>query len=453
MGLFDFLRRLFLGSPRSPEEEPAPFAVPTARDERETSPPASPGPASAPSTPSPGRLWRSTAPPRQGSLRLEPLRYESSLIPTPHDREIVDKRPYRFAISGSRPGEFLDLSQDLDQRWLDYYGLPALATPDQLAHWLQIPVGRLAWLTHRTRPGLRAATSRESHYVTRWVRKRRGGWRLIESPKAELQRVQELILKEILQQVPAHSAAHGFIRGRSIVTNATPHVGQRFLLQFDLQNFYATVRYNRVVAIFRSLGYSREVALWLARLTTTSLPWDAEPPDSQTELGPYRSLHLPQGAPTSPALANLSAFGLDVRLCGLAKCYGLKYTRYADDLTFSGPGRAVPALRDIIPLVEKIVRSERFVINRFKRRVIRNSQRQRVTGVVVNDGVNISRREFDTLKAILHNCVRQGPASQNRHNHADFAAHLRGRVAHVSQLNPARGAKLLTLYQQIDWRR
>ena len=124
------------------------------------------------------------------------------------------------------------------------------------------------------------------------------------------------------------------------------------ILKFDLENFYPNVRYARVVAIFRSLGYTRDVALWLARLTTSAVPLNLPFPDGNTRaLDPYYPPHLPQGACTSPALANLSAYGLDVRLSGLAKAYHAQYSRYADDLTISGSHRFAGALREFITLV------------------------------------------------------------------------------------------------------
>jgi hypothetical protein len=148
-------------------------------------------------------------------------------------------------------------------------------------------------------------------------------------------------------------------------------------------------------------------------------------------------------------LANLSAFSLDVRLTGLAKSFGGAYTRYADDIAISGDEAFARRLKNVIPLVETVIRQERFHVHPDKRKVLRHGQRQTVAGVVVNLKPNVCRNDFDRLKAILYNAVKHGAASQNHERHADFAAHLRGRVAHVAMLNPDRGAKLMRLYEQI----
>ncbi len=362
--------------------------------------------------------------------------------------------PYRFARIGIESGGFLDLSQDTDVERLEQFGLPEFSTPEELADWLDLPVGRLAWLANCFSHNHRPENEQQAHYHYHWIRKRTAGFRLIEAPKQTLKSVQHTILREILDRVPTHPSAHGFVSGRSIVTNASPHVGRRVLIKFDLQNFYATVRFARVVAVFRSIGYCREAAIWLARLTTSALPPNIPFPNGDSyAILPYLPAHLPQGAPTSPALANLSAFGLDVRLSGLSRSFGVRYTRYADDLTFSGSDRLLGSLWMFIPFVTKIIRTERFRVHPGKRKVVRNNQRQTVTGVVVNERTNVSRKDYDRLKAILTNSIRHGPASQNRQEHADFAAQLRGKIAHVQQLNSDRGARLLALYRQIDWGR
>jgi retron-type reverse transcriptase len=363
----------------------------------------------------------------------------------------VAEPAYRFARPGIHGG-WLDLSRDHNDDRLERFQLPGFRHPEELARWLEIPLGQLAWLVHRFDENQRPTDERAAHYVYRWVKKRSGGARLIEAPKKKLKRVQRVILDEILDRVPPHPAAHGFIAGRSICTNAAPHAGQRVVVKLDLENFYPSVSLNRVAAIFRSLGYSREAAIWLGRLTTAALPARlARESASNPALRPYRGRRLPQGAPTSPALANLSAFALDLRLAGMARSFGAQYTRYADDLTFSGDEQFLRSLAVFIPLVSQIVRSEGFALNKNKRKVIRSSQRQTVTGVVVNIRPNIARRDYDAIKAILTNCIRRGPSTQNHARHENFAAHLRGRVAHVTQLNPTRGEKLLALYAQIDW--
>lgn len=419
MGLFDFLRRLFFGPPA---------AVPPGREARRES-----------------QRKKSRRRPR-----LEPLRNGRRPEPDPPPPELAEA-PYRFA-QRAPGGRWLDLTQDGDDAQLAELGLPRFRTPEEIAAWLEIPVGRLAWLTHRFTPGHRPTDQRRGHYRWRWIRKRDGGLRLIEAPKRTLRAAQRRILDEILARIPPHSAAHGFVPGRSIVTNAAPHAGKRVVVKVDLENFYASVRFNRVVAIFRRAGYCREAAIWLARLTTSAVPGNMPfPGNDPYALRPYLSRHLPQGGPASPALANLSGYSLDVRLSGLARAFGATYSRYADDLTFSGDAAFLRSLAAFLPLVSQIVVQERFRVNRAKRRVLRNNQRQTVTGVVVNAQPNVARAEYDRLKATLVNCLRHGPASQNRDGHPDFAAHLRGRIAHVQQLHPGRGAKLLALYQKIAW--
>lgn len=427
MGLWNWLRRLF-GS----DDSPGARSVETPADRRR------------PARPQKRRRRGRLKPLRRGAGRRSPR-----FVRHPDER-VTENRAYRLA----RPfvgGGFLDLSRDQSSARLEHLQLPVFSTPEELAAWLQIPLGRLAWLVHRFDDHQRPASAQKAHYHFRWLNKRSRGKRLIESPKPSLKGVQYRILREILDRVPLHASAHGFAAGRSIVTNATPHAGRRVIVKLDLENFYPGVSLSRIVSIFRSLGYSREAAVWLARLTTSALPPDTLKTDY--DAAPYARVHLPQGAPTSPALANLSAFSLDLRLSGLARSFGANYTRYADDLTFSGDQKFLRSLAVFLPLAERIIRAERFRINKSKRRVIRNNQRQQVTGVVVNERPNVSRRDFDRLKATLTNCVRRGPSTQNHDRLPEFAAHLRGRIAHVMNLNSARGEKLLSLFEQIDWNR
>lgn len=389
-------------------------------------------------------------------FRLTKKRYRSRAVRTPPREEAVRTKvsPYPFARLSVDGKSFLDLSRDGHDETLARLGLPVFHHPGELAFWLKIPTGKLAWLTERFTVNGRPISVSSSHYHYTWLKKRTGGYRLIESPKVSLRAVQDKILVELLEHVGIHEAVHGFVPERSILTNAQPHVGKQVVVKVDLENFYRRIRFARIVAIYRALGYSREIGIWLARLTTSGIPSDLNPPVGDARANwEYLPRHLPQGAPTSPYLANLCAFGLDVRLSGLANRFGAIYTRYADDLTFSGDDEFSTALPIFLQLLRQIVSDEKFMINRKKTRILRPSDRQMVTGVVVNETPNPSRPEFDRLKAILHNCKVHGPSSQNRDQHENFAAHLRGRISHVLWLNAEKGEKLMAIYEGIDWSR
>ena len=447
MGFFAWLFR-WLGwsaGPRDSWDDPAP--QPSVTDRSSTRTATLDKPPHSPSRPPNEPLPRpKLTPTRRDKTRHDARRSHATFV------EVSGAVPYKYARFGSGTGRHLDLSQDGDDARLQQRALPVFRTPEQLADWLGVPLKKVAWLVHRFSAG-RPASTEQAHYHYSWLKKKSGGWRLIESPKQTLKQAQVKILREILDRVPTHTAAHGFVQGRSILTNAKPHVGHATLVKFDLSNFYATVGFSRVVAIFRALGYSREAAIWLGLLTTSAIPGNmAFPARDPYSFAPYLRRHLPQGAPTSPALANLSAYRLDLRLAGLSKSFGATYTRYADDLAISGPKELAGGLRVLIPLVQQIIRRERFRANTAKRRVLRAHQRQVIAGVVVNAKPNVARTDFDRLKATLTNCVRLGPSTQNRDKVADFTAHLRGRIAHVQQLNRPRGEKLMVLFNQIDWR-
>jgi RNA-directed DNA polymerase len=302
------------------------------------------------------------------------------------------------------------------------------------------------------------------NYRYRLLSRRSGLPRLVEAPKARLKEIQRRLLHEILDRVPAHAAAHGFTRGRSAVSHARLHTGQDAVLRLDLRNFFASVAAGRVYGIFRTLGYPPPVAHVLTGLCTNTIPqfvWAKVPAAPAPHLVQPRfwlgrqlaTPHLPQGAPTSPALANLAAFRLDRRLGGLAASSGLRYSRYADDLTFSGAGRLRRRHVRFRELAGEIVRDEGFTLNEDKTALRVAGGRQTVCGIVVNVRPNVVRAEYDELRATLHNVARHGPAGQNRSGVADFQAHLRGRISWVTSVNPERGARLHRQFAKIDWRR
>jgi RNA-directed DNA polymerase len=313
------------------------------------------------------------------------------------------------------------------QTALDAFQLPALADPAAVATLVGITAADLAKLM---RPG----TAAGSGYVEFEIPKAKGGTRKIAAPRTPLRKVQRKILDEILAKLPLHDAAHGFVPNRSTVTNATPHKRAAIVLKLDLKDFFPTVHYRRVKGLFQYLGYNDEVSATLAGLTTYRPKLD-----NGHVVWPGV---LPQGAPTSPAIANLVSRRLDARLHKLAEKCGATYTRYADDLTFSFRTHPEIKLGRFLWWVDGICQQEGFTERADKRRVLRNKHQQRITGLVVNDKVNIPRVDRRRFRAILHNCARHGLASQAK-DHADFPAYLAGYAAYVHMVDPVLGKQYL----------
>jgi ADP-ribosylglycohydrolase/fructose-1,6-bisphosphatase/inositol monophosphatase family enzyme/retron-type reverse transcriptase len=312
-------------------------------------------------------------------------------------------------------------------------GLPVLHTAVDLACFLELPISKLRWLTYHRRGATLV------HYRRFEIAKKTGGVRCISAPKPALAAAQAKLLRGILTRLVPEPHAHGFVLGRSILSNATPHVGCQVVLNLDLKEFFPSITFRRVRGLFTAVGYSGQVATALALLCT-------EPPRVPAQVGGKRywvalgQRVLPQGACTSPAITNALCRRLDRRLHGLALRHGFTYTRYADDLSFSGdrPETAGRLLRS----VRAILAEEGFREHPRKTRVMRRSRRQEVTGVTVNSRPTVSRGQVRELRAILHNAARYGLDSQNREGRRDFAAVLRGRVEFVSMVDPVQGRKL-----------
>jgi hypothetical protein len=334
--------------------------------------------------------------------------------------------------------------------------LPCLVTSGDLADWLGITLGQLDWFASRHQRGRRVADGKLGHYRYYWIAKSSGRKRLVESPKPRLKEIQRQILSEILDVIPPHPSAHAFRARHSTRTCAAPHVGQRVVLRIDLRDFFPRIRQSRIHALFHALGYPEEVARSLAGLCTNAVDDSLFLPDEATgrhhELWQtFRQPHLPQGAPTSPALANLCAYRLDCRLTGLARTAGANYTRYADDLVFSGDRNFERGLHRFRVFACAIALDEGFAIRHRKTRVMRSGTQQSIAGLVVNRRINVPRGEYDRLKATLHNCRRFGPESQNRDHHPRFRDHLQGKVAYMAMTQRQRGAKLQKEFDKIVW--
>lgn len=318
-----------------------------------------------------------------------------------------------------------DLDTDVEQ--LQRYGLPVWRSEAEVAAALGIDEK-----THR-HYSIHRQRERVPHYVSFAIPKRNGGERVIIAPKKKIKALQRKLQQLLVSKLPVADAAHGFRPGRSIATNAQPHVGKAVVLKLDLENFFPNLHVGRVRGLLVALGYAYPVAAGLAALMTES---ERQPvvADGETFHVPVGSRHAVQGAPTSPGLANALALRLDRRLAGLARAHGFAYTRYADDLAFSGDD--VATARKLLKRAESIVRAEGFRLNRAKTRVMTRASAQRIAGVTVNVAPGWSRTERRRLRAELHR-ARQATAPD-----ASLWNRLRGKLAFVRMLNPAQAAKL-----------
>jgi retron-type reverse transcriptase len=276
------------------------------------------------------------------------------------------------------------------------------------------------------------ALAAKTRWLYREIRMPRPGRndRIVYSPREPIRRVQRWILKHILRNYAPHSAAHGFVQGRSIVSNAAEHTGASILMAIDLADFFPSIDWKRVRKAFEKLGYPYSVAVVLANLCT-------------------RTGYLPQGASTSPALSNLICERLDRRLSGLARSRGFRYSRYADDLAFSSADSRLPAL---LPFIRQIVREEGFEVRDRKTRVARSGARQLVTGVVVNEHLNLPRAHVRRLRAAAHRLATRGATavSLDARPSADPARVLHGHLAFLAMVNPSRGRTLTSLARRSE---
>lgn len=326
--------------------------------------------------------------------------------------------------------------------------LPTLANAGAVAEALGLSVSRLRWLVfHRE-------VDSGTHYHRWHVPKRDGGLRLISAPKPQLKAAQYWISRNITEHLPVHGAAHGFVPGRSTVSNATVHAGAQVVIKLDLKDFYPTITQPRVKGLLRKAGYGEQVATVLSMLCTEAprevVELRGKP--SYVALGP-RS--LPQGAPTSPSITNALCLRLDRRMQGLAAKLGFRYSRYADDLTFSWHDpRAHAPVGKLLHRVDGIVTSEGFRVHPAKTRIMRSGRRQKVTGLVINGtgggtgvgtdanaikvpAARVPRKLRRLLRAALHNRARGkagGPESLDR---------LQGYAAYVYMTDPSHGRPLL----------
>jgi RNA-directed DNA polymerase len=240
-----------------------------------------------------------------------------------------------------------------------------------------------------------------------------GSYRMLNVPCGPLKLLQQKIKRHILDSITLFDCVHGGVLGRSVVTNARPHTKKQVVFTLDLKDFFPSVSPGTVQKIFAALGFSAQTADLLVRITT----WDQQ---------------LPQGAPTSPGLANLSMMRVDVRLSTLAKKRGFTYTRYVDDLAFSGNER----LMDFRRLIQRIVEDEGFSVNPAKICTMHAGMRQTVAKVVVNKKPNLPREKRRSIRQQVLTFASTPVRFRNNSNE------VRGQLSWLSSVNPQLGFQL-----------
>lgn len=336
---------------------------------------------------------------------------------------------------------------------LHYYGgdiatlqqldLPQLNSFIDIASALKLEPQHLQWLVYER------GDSQVDHYIRFTIPKRSGGTRLISRPRAYLQQVQEWIQNTILVNQELHTAAMAFRRGVSIVDNARLHTNSRIVVRVDLKDFFPSITFARVRGLFESFGYNPGVATVLALLCTDS-PRVLLKLDDRNHVVPVGERALPQGACTSPALANLISRSLDRRIHGYATKSGWVYSRYADDLVFSTKQEAGSAHR-LIRGISAVIRDEGFVVNEKKTQIMRAPNRQVVTGLLVNKDISLTRKDLRRIRAFLHRCSSKGLEVVSAELGKDAEAVARGHLAYVRMVSETTFNKIAAQHAWLNY--
>lgn len=266
----------------------------------------------------------------------------------------------------------------------------ALKTRQDVADILEIKEKSLRYFLYAIKP--------DNMYSGFNIEKKSGGERHINAPNVKLKNIQRKLAYILNCVYKVKPAAHGFVIDKDITTNARNHVKRKYVFNMDLENFFEQIHFGRVRGMLMKQPYNigEEAALVIAQIVC------------------YKG-KLPQGAPTSPILTNMICAPLDTQLTKLAKKYNMRYSRYADDITFSSKEEFPKEIvytdlcgAHVGEELKEILSKNSFVVNQKKTRVFDYRKRQEVTGLVVNQFVNIKRKYIKEIRAILHHCRKDG---------------------------------------------
>lgn len=298
--------------------------------------------------------------------------------------------------------------------------------------------------------------NRGFHYSYFLIRKKKGGYRRIIAPHKNIRYLQDWIKLNILDKIKLHPACTGFTRNKSILDNAKFHVNATAILNVDLKNFFETITEKRVFGIFKFLGYHPNLAVEFAKICTVSMPdekFEKLDETSQQYFEEYFNSMEPvlvQGAPTSPLLSNIACLNLDNRLTKLSNKIGVVYSRYADDITFSGELENLPSFK----LLKKIITDENFKINWNKKGIFKKGQKQIVTGLLINDSVRTTKKYKKEIFRHLFFCKKFGPFKHFQRVAPDKSYKkewLMGKILFVNAIEPEIAKKMFQMVKEINW--
>jgi retron-type reverse transcriptase len=316
-------------------------------------------------------------------------------------------------------------------------GLPELMTLSDIASAMNLTTEDLVWLCYER------STTETDHYTRFEIPKRSGGSRLISSPKPKMRTAQSWINLNILEKLTPSKYCYAFRPKISIVDNARQHLGKGVIVKLDVKDFFPSITFNRIRGYFEFLGYNPGVATVFGLLCTDA-PRVRITIKGRSQIVAIGARSLPQGACTSPALANLIASRLDTRLAGLINTFKgeWSYTRYADDLTFS-TSDTKPEIGQLIAAVGHIAKDENFEIKAEKTRIMRSPRRQSVTGLIVGDEVRIPKATIKKMRALFHNIESKGKEVVSEELGKDAINVAHGYWAYLHMVNPTQANKYL----------
>lgn len=340
-----------------------------------------------------------------------------------------------------------DIKQYSDM--LTVKGLPVIYSLPHLCLIAGVEIERVIILTQ---------SNRIDSYKRFKLKKKRGGFRVIQMPNDELKYLQRWILKNILEKVASHDSCKGFDKETSIKQNADTHLKSKAILKMDLLRFYDSINEKRVYGIFKGLGYHPNLAVSLAKLCTI-IPDEmfiSSFRNKENELKEYilskNEGVLAQGSPTSPKLSNLITVNLDNRLTGLANKNGLNYSRYADDITFSGN---LKQLHKVKKVIYRIIREESFFPNYSKTKFIKLGGKFLVTGLNIQNNVStVPQRKKKEIEHHLFHCLENGVENHIKTakiNNRNFKDWLYGNICFIFSIEEKKGIEYFKEFDKIQW--